>query len=140
MTESGKINSTILPTRGIGVDKPTKIENLPANRHLVPTEYKNIAAGMEKQFAEHMIAQMNSTVGGEEKNSAEAYYEGLMDSERAQKMVETNGGLGLQDMILDQVYPRRMRNETSFKAYQNQNVNENAIRINRERTQEGSHE
>lgn len=133
-------NSTITPTRGIGVDRSTKIENLPANKHLIPKEYKEIASGMEKQFAEHMIAQMNSTIGGEEKNSAEAYYEGLIDSERAQKMVDTNGGLGLQDMILDQVYPRRMRNETSFNAYKNQNLNESAIRINRERTQEGSNE
>ncbi len=95
----------------------------------IPEPYKNVAKGMEKQFAEFMVKQMNKTVGGSSnEGSGAAYYKSLLTSERANAMSENNGGLGLQNLILDQIYPERMRNEFSYKRFQAQ---EDANKIKR---------
>ncbi len=96
-----------------------------ANRHVddskyIPEEYKNFAKGMEKQFAEMMIEQMNDSVLKDEEsegNSATKYYESIMNSERADIMTTKDGGLGVQKMILEQLYPKSKRNQLTYNGY-----------------------
>lgn len=83
----------------------------------VPEQYKDVAKGMEKQFAEFMISQMESTVGSTESNSAAKYYKSLMNSERANVMATKDQGLGLQKVILDQIYPQHMRTPEAYKNF-----------------------
>lgn len=77
---------------------------------------------MEKQFADFMVEQMMKTVGDETENQAESYYKSLMNSERSDALTKNSGGLGVQDLILDEIYPRKFRNEAAFAAY-NQQLN-----------------
>lgn len=73
---------------------------------------------MEAQFAEFMIEQMNKTVPGHAgKSSAMNIYKQLQNSQRAKVMSETGGGLGVQKVILDQVYPKRFRNKIMYENY-----------------------
>lgn len=83
----------------------------------IPKAYKDVASGMEKQFAEFMITQMNNSIGSEETNSGAKYYKSLLNSERADVMATKDQGLGLQKVILDQIYPQRMRSEIAYKQF-----------------------
>lgn len=83
----------------------------------IPKAYKDVASGMEKQFAEFMITQMESSIGSEDTNSAAKYYKSLMNSERADVMATKDQGMGLQKVILDQIYPQRMRNDLAYKQF-----------------------
>ena len=75
----------------------------------VPRRYKEVAEGMERQFVKHMIEQMDKTVQRmRSDSSADTYYRSLLHDEIANK-VSQNGSLGLQDIILDQIYPRDQR-------------------------------
>lgn len=87
------------------------------NLHLVPDPYKKVAAGMERQFADFMIQQMNKTVGDETQSSGEQFYKSLQDSERARILTEKDGGLGLQRLILEQIYPKNQRTQENYKRY-----------------------
>jgi Rod binding domain-containing protein len=92
------------------------------DRQYIPAKYKEVAANMEQQFAEMMIDQMNKTV---EENESEVdsagmdYYKSLQKSDRAKSLTQQNN-LGLQNMILDQIYPKRMRTEFGLKQYEAQ--------------------
>ena len=91
------------------------------DRDFIPTKYKEVAAGMEQQFVEMMIDQMGKTVDEstpEEGGMGMDYYKSLQKSERAKAMTLQNN-LGLQDMILNQIYPKRMRTEMALKQYEN---------------------
>lgn len=119
-----KINP-LLP--GISLQNSNKPKSLaPTNkiddRVYIPKQYKEVAASMEQQFAEMMIEQMSRTV--DEAESSEGgmgmdYYKSLEKTERAKALTEQNN-LGLQNMILDQIYPKRMRNEMALKQYEAQ--------------------
>lgn len=91
------------------------------DRQYIPKQFKDVAAGMEQQFAEVMLEQMNQTIGEEasEGSAGMDYYKSLLNSERAKAMTNQNN-LGLQDMVLDQIYPKRMRNEMALKQYEAQ--------------------
>ncbi len=113
---------------GIAVNNQVKARELSQgktvdDRKYVPQQFKDVAASMEQQFAEMMIEQMNRTVesGDEEGGGGMAmdYYKSLQKSERAKAMTAQNE-LGLQNMILDQIYPKRMRNEMALKQYEAQ--------------------
>lgn len=100
------------------VDNSPKIDD----RAYIPKEYKKVAAGMEQQFAEMMLDQMSRTVDESEPEQGGMgmdYYKSLQKTERAKAMTSQNT-LGLQDMILDQIYPKRMRNEMALKQYEAQ--------------------
>ncbi len=92
------------------------------DNRFIPNDYKNVAKGMEQQFAEYMLAQMNNTVDkseNEAQDSATQYYENMQTGERAKAMVENHGtGLGVQKVILDQIYPQRLRTELNYNNYQ----------------------
>lgn len=122
-----KINNLTTIYRGIAVDKEASAKPLNQkkqidDRQYIPKQYKEVAASMEQQFAEMMMEQMARTVGESEESSGGLgmdYYKSLEKAERAKTMTEQNN-LGLQNMILDQIYPKRMRNEMALKQYEAQ--------------------
>ncbi|HLE10324.1 MAG: hypothetical protein A2504_04500 [Bdellovibrionales bacterium RIFOXYD12_FULL_39_22] len=92
----------------------------------IPDEYKAFARDQEKQFVQMMLEQMNNSVpknglglegenGGD--NSAMNYYNSILTSEHADVMSKKDGGLGVQKMILDQLYPHSRRNPIAYNAY-----------------------
>jgi Rod binding domain-containing protein len=90
------------------------------DRKFIPKQYQEVAESMESQFAETMLKQMNQTIDetpGED--SGMDYYKSLQTTERA-KMMSKQNNLGLQSVILDQIYPKRLRNEMALKQYENQ--------------------
>lgn len=104
-------------------DKPKELESSSIkkidDRKYVPKEFVKVARGLEQQFAEMMINEMNKTTGDEGANDGVGmdYYKSLQNTERAKTLTEQNQ-LGLQDLILDQIYPKRMRNEMALSQYQ----------------------
>lgn len=89
------------------------------DRHFIPEPYKNVAEGMEKQFADYMLEQMDNSVDRtDESSSASDYYDSVMRDERAGMMAK-NSELGLQKTILDQIYPERMRNQFAYQRFLN---------------------
>jgi Rod binding domain-containing protein len=83
----------------------------------IPEPYKKVAQGMEGQFAQFMLAQMEKTIHhSKPESSAEKYYKSLLTQKRPDKMSQ-NGGLGIQEMILNQIYPKRLRNPLTYNAY-----------------------
>ncbi|MBC7712486.1 MAG: rod-binding protein, partial [Rhizobacter sp.] len=92
------------------------------DRKYIPAKYKEVAANMEQQFAEMMIDQMNKTVeenSDGENDAGMDYYKSMQKSDRAKSLTQQNN-LGLQDMILNQIYPKRMRTELGLKQYEAQ--------------------
>jgi Rod binding domain-containing protein len=86
----------------------------------IPEPYKKVAKGMESQFAQFMFEQMQKTVHSEKpESSADKYYKSLLSQHRADKLSD-RGGLGIQKMILNQIYPTRLRNKMTYEAYKNQ--------------------
>ena len=88
------------------------------DKKYIPKQFQEVAESMEGQFAEAMLKQMNQTVDeteGEDSGGME-YYKSLQTTERAKMMAQQNN-LGLQNVILDQIYPKRMshQNLPSYK-------------------------
>jgi Rod binding domain-containing protein len=86
----------------------------------VPEDYKKMARGLEQQFAEYMVKQMTTSIGRGQEDSAMDYYQDLNQKEQARMMTEVNNGLGLQKLILDEIYPERFRNKEAMQAYNQQ--------------------
>lgn len=88
----------------------------------VPQQYKDVARSMEEQFVTIMLDQMEKTVDSSEGGDGAGmdFYKSLEKSERAKIMTSQNN-LGLQGMVLDQIYPKRLRNEMALKHYEAQN-------------------
>lgn len=123
-----KIGSNPPINTGISIDnnrkKPVSLnQGKPIDdRQFIPAKYKEVAANMEQQFAEMMIDQMSKTVDENEVDGDGAgmdFYKSLQKGERAKALTEQNN-LGLQNMILDQIYPKRIRNEMALKQYEAQ--------------------
>jgi Rod binding domain-containing protein len=113
---------------GIAISSQAKPKSLDQGKRIdgrqyIPQQFKEVAASMEQQFAEMMLEQMSRTVDEEAPaeggGGAMDYYKSLQKSERAKSMASQNN-LGLQEMILDQIYPKRMRNEMALKQYEAQ--------------------
>ncbi len=112
--------------RGISLSnqqKPIDVSNKKYvdDRQYIPKQFKEVAQNMEQNFAEYMLSQMNKAVDSNESEESTGmdYYKGLQTSEQAKIMAMKNN-LGLQDVILDQIYPKRMRNEMALKQYEAQ--------------------
>ncbi len=72
--------------------------------------YEDIAEGMEANFTSHMLAEMRKNIPKEEQDSsAMEYYNSLLDYERAQLMAQSNSGLGVKKVILDQIVPQHLK-------------------------------
>ena len=112
---------------GIGIDvnnknQPKAVTNKQVDdKKFIPKQYQEVAESMEQQFAEFMLNQMNKAIGEEENQDAGGmdYYKSLQTTERA-KMMSKQNNLGLQNVILDQIYPKRLRNEMALKQYEAQ--------------------
>ena len=92
---------------------PTSRKSLYENEN-VPKAYKKIAVGMERQFIRHMIDEMQKTVKSqEEQGPGAAYYKSMMADERSKIMAEVNNGIGLKEIILDQIVPSHLKNQPS---------------------------
>ncbi len=82
--------------------------NAPKTNPIKP--YEQIAEGMETTFTQHMLAEMRKTIPKEGQDSpAMDYYNSLLDTERAQLMAQSNTGLGVKKVILDQIVPQHMK-------------------------------
>ena len=79
----------------------------------IPGMVKEFAKSMESEFAKLMINEMNKTVPKQGTDSASKFYEGLMTNEKAKAMAARDGG-GIQEMILNQIYPEHLRNKQNY--------------------------
>ncbi len=86
---------------------PPNIKPRPSEN--IPKPYRDIASGMERQFLEYMLERMKSTISEEELSTAQNYYDSLQTSEQAKAIAEKDGGMGIQEMILNQIYPKSKR-------------------------------
>jgi Rod binding domain-containing protein len=93
----------------------------------IPEDYKKVAKGLEQQFAQYMIEQMQKTIGKEDDSTAMNYYKELTQKEQAKMMTESKSGMGIQDLILDEIYPKKFRNPEAVEAY-NQAKQQNGMR------------
>ena len=84
----------------------------------IPEAYKKVAKGMEQQFIEFMISEMEKTSGKKDHSMAGNYYKSLLNTERAKIMSDVNGGMGLQEMILNQIYPKELRKKLQGGSYE----------------------
>lgn len=99
----------------------------------VPKEVMKVAEGMESQFINHMINEMRKTVDKQQPmNQAERFYNSKLDEEYAKIMSETKSGLGLKEMIIEQLAPQYIRRENNFaksneglRVYKKQEVDSN---------------
>lgn len=95
----------------------TPVSNKADNKKYVPKPYLDAAQGMEKQFIKLMIDQMKKTTGNSDESSTGMdYYMDLESEERSKAMVNRNE-IGLQDLILDRIYPESKRNPYAYNAY-----------------------
>jgi len=116
--------SNIEINRGISTansNRPKDINHKSVNdRKFIPKQFQEVAESMEGQFAETMLKQMNQTIDDTSgDDSGMDFYKSLQTSERAKMMAKQNN-LGLQNLILDQIYPKRLRNEMALKQYEAQ--------------------
>ena len=84
---------------------------------------------MESQFAKLMLDQMNNTVDRSEgeNDSATNIYRDLLTNEQADLLSKNNDSLGLKDIVLDQIYPKKFRNQANLNAYLEQTNQRNII-------------
>ncbi len=76
----------------------------------MPKAYLDIAQGMETQFINNLMNEMDKTIVSENPdNSSTKYYKSLLSNERAKIMASTDNGIGLKDLILDQIAPQYMQ-------------------------------
>ena len=90
----------------------------------VPKEYLQVAEGMEEQFTNHLLGEMRKTIKSTTPESqATKVYKSLLDNERAQMMAQSNTGIGVKDLVLDQIYPkhRRVNPQETVKMYKQNN-------------------
>jgi len=89
-----------------------------SNLQYVPEEIKKIARDMDSQFAKLMIQKMKATISrNEEQSTANQIYEGYLSDEYSKAMAMQNNGSGVQELILDQIYPHRYRNKITYDHY-----------------------
>lgn len=130
------------PKQSQGLDLKNSRKVIPDDTRYIPEPYKNVASGMEQEFAKYMIEQMEKTVDrGTPDNQATSYYRSLTTQERSKAMAETGRGLGLKKLILDQIYPKHLRTELGYNSFEAQMkaqaANRNKIKIYESEQQNG---
>lgn len=113
-------------------DKNQKVKkNLNDPFRYVPDDYKKVAQGLEQQFAEYMLKQMHNSIGSkDEDGTAMNYYQDLNQKEQAKIMSKVNSGLGIQKLIIDEIYPEKFRNPEALAAYNQQKAGSQIKRQN----------
>ncbi len=106
--------------QGISVNKNKQASTNKLDRFKrAPKAYRDIARGLEKQYIQMMLDQMKKTADSSKPDStATKYYKSLIQDEHATVMSEKNNGLGLQEMILEQIVPNHLKD----------NINKNPVR------------
>lgn len=120
MSNEIKIHNRFSHLNGANNTRPQQNPVVEDDSKYIPDEYKNVAKGMESQFAELMLAQMEqtATLGEEDNSTANGIYKNWMNSERSKIMTNSSNKLGIQDLVLDEIYPKKFRNQLSFNHYQ----------------------
>ena len=131
-TKGIDLNIQNTQSKGLSLKDSNKV--IQDDSRFIPEPYKKVASGMEQEFARFMVEQMEKTVTRENPESqATAYYKSIVNQERAEAMSETGKGLGLKQMILDQIYPKHLRNQLAldnFNAQMNaQNLRQQKIKM-----------
>jgi Rod binding domain-containing protein len=75
------------------------------NPEQIPAAYREVAQGLEAQFVELMLQEMEKTVHHSATDQASEFYRSTLNNERAKLMAEHGGGMGIAQMILQQIYP-----------------------------------
>lgn len=98
----------------------------------IAKEIQDVAEGMETQFVNHLLTEMNKTVEkNEEESTAESFYQSMLNNERA-TAISKKGEIGLKDLIIDQLSPMRKNNSINTKMGL-PNQNETKKQVNYER-------
>ena len=99
----------------VKIEKPTGHNDF----RNIPKPYVDLAKKIEGEFAKLMVEQMKKSVDkNEEDSSAMDFYDSLMTQEQSTAMVGKEG-LGVSKLILDQIYPQRLRTEENLRAFEN---------------------
>lgn len=104
----------------------------------VPEQFRNIAKGMEQQFVQHMLQQMEKTAPSNQPDSqATQFYKSLLNERHAEIMTNKDEGLGIQRLILEKILPEhlkdRMRvNSNPNKQYQAMMKDSSKLGVTRE--------
>jgi Rod binding domain-containing protein len=98
--------------------QPKNNKALPANRHFIPDEMKKVAESYEKQFAQFLLKEFHKSIPKSQgESTAKDIYEGWMINEQSNAIAQSRDGLGIKDLILDEVYPRKYRNEAAYNSF-----------------------
>ena len=105
--------------------KVTNDKALPENRHFVPDEMNKVAESYEKQFAQFLLKEFYKSVPKQEKEStAGNIYESWMIGEQSDAISKNEDGLGIKNLILEEVYPRKYRNQAQYDSYLKSKANQ----------------
>lgn len=84
----------------------------------VPKQYMEVAEGMERQFTNHLLTQMQKTTGNSVKG-VEKLYRNNLNAEYAKLMAESGSGVGIKDVVLRDLLPNFNKpDKSSVKMYQ----------------------
>ena len=102
--------------------KKKNVQTHGQDQKYIPDDHKEFAKKLEAQFAQLMFKEMQKTVATNGQNStANEFYDSLMLQERAKAMSE-RGDSKIQNMLLDEIYPKKFRNKANYDLYaQSQN-------------------
>lgn len=92
----------------------------------IPKKYMDVAQGMETQFTNHLLSEMQKTVHTSKPDSGPTrMYKSFLNRERAEMMAKSGTGIGVKDLVLNQIYPQHMRQNTlhAVEMYKNSNIN-----------------
>ena len=73
----------------------------------IPSAYREVAQGLEAQFVELMLQEMEKTVPHSANDQASEIYRSMLNTERAKLMANHGEGMGIAQMILQQIYPQK---------------------------------
>jgi Rod binding domain-containing protein len=87
----------------------------------VPKQYMEVAEGIERQFTNHLLTQMQKSAGDSIKGVEKLYRQNL-NSEYAKLMSESSTGVGIKDVVLRDIVPNFNKpNRNNVKMYQQVN-------------------
>ena len=109
------------------------IKNKSNDLKYIPKPFKKVAKNLETEFLQFLLKKMEGTVQLNKKDStAKNYYKSLLNLERAKIMSDGQEGLGIQKLILDQIYPKRLRNKIAYNYYEGQQQQKSNIQIKKD--------
>ena len=72
--------------------------------------YVEVAEGMERQFTNYLLEQMKKGIPRDgDSSSAREFYESQLDGEFAESMSKSDTGLGVKNVILEQILPQHLK-------------------------------